>query len=208
MNTPTYAFTPLERQYLRLYAAAARRDFAVLQTASQLMNRGELGLVCPVLATQTATELQHMQADFDSELSALQRKHQLRRRSTPSPTPTPEDIARLIAASFFKLFTVLKTGDADPGVHKDGGWFSGTLDDWQRNAAALKLAFAETPEDAAENYMTPVVSAIAQLFNLLFQKKLPYLGLSAVDAPPPADEDWAGYDPDDEDDDSAPEYFD
>lgn len=205
MNTTTLAFTPLERQYFRLYAAAAKREFGALQTAVQLMNSDELGLICPTHAAHVAIELQHMHADFESELTDLRKKYKLRHKATP-PHPTADDIAQLVAASFFKLMTLLKTSDNDPGTHKDGGWFSGNPDDWQRNVAALKAAFS-APTDDAENHISPMIAAIMQLFKLLLQKNMPYMGATTVDTSTSWDEEWGTYD-DEDNDDSAPEYFD
>lgn len=203
MSDITFSFTPLERQYFRLYAAAAKREYDTLNTAARLMDDDTLGLVCPVHASYVAAELQSMQKDFDTSLRKLRLRHGLNQR-TGSSGPTPDDMAKLIASSFFKLLTVLKFDEDDVGVRKDGGWYSGTPADWQRNLAALKAAFAVSGDE--DDALSPMLAAIAQLFKMLTNKNLPYMGHSQIEESS-QDDDWGVYDNDDHDD-SAPEYFD
>lgn len=195
--------SPLERKFFRLYAAAAKRDYHVMQTAVTLMNPDELGIVCPTHATRVAAGIQELYLEFDEALNRLTSKHRFVRKPMPA-SPNDDEMISLITASFFKLLATVKTSPMDPGKTKDGGWFSGETEDWQKNIAALKKALSP-PEH--NNPMSPLISAMMQLFNALVNKKLPFMlsYQAGLELPQPEEEDW---EEPDEDDPAAPEDFD
>lgn len=202
MNDPRQLhLTPLEQKFFKLYAAAARRDYHVLQTAAALMNPDELGILCPTHATRVADGMQELYLEFDEALNRLTGKHNFVRR-TVLASPSDEEMINLVTISFFKLVAVLK-GSADQPVNsKDGGWFSGETEDWQKNIAALKKSLNPAPED---NPMSPLLSAMLQLFNALVNKNLPFLINYQPPEPTAEEQEW---DEEDEDDPAAPEDFD
>jgi hypothetical protein len=201
MNDPRMLhLSPLERKFFKLYADAAKRDYHVIQTAVALMNPDELGIICPTHATHVADGIQELYLEFDEALNRLTSKHRFTRR-TVGNTPNPDDMVGLITASFFKLVAVVKTDTADFNNVKDGGWFSGETEDWQKNLAALKKSLAPLDNPPP---VSPLVAAMVQLFNALINKKLPYQMYYQSPQSQSEEEEWE--EPDD--DNSSPEDFD
>jgi len=122
-----------EQQFIRVYVAAMKRDYHLLWSVLDLMNPTHLGVKEIVLAARMAKELQHMQADFDSELLVLQKKHRLKHKSFSLPAPTTEDLAELFTLSFFKVVTT-----TPKGKKKDDGWFSGEPESWKEMAHTIQ----------------------------------------------------------------------
>jgi hypothetical protein len=115
-----------ELQFIRTYVAAMKRDYHLLWSVLDLMNPDALGVKEIVVAARTAQALQEMQADFDSELVALQKKHRLAPKGFGPATPTTAQLAELFTLSFFKVVTT-----TPKGKKKDDGWFSGEPDSWK-----------------------------------------------------------------------------
>lgn len=197
MNPLLTEMSPLERKYFKLYARAVKKDFDVISTAAYLMQPAELGLSCPVQACHVAVELLDLQAKFVGALTLIAHKNKMRRRHLP-PHPDDETLAKLIAASFFKVLAVVNSPYVAAPVQKDAGWFSGGAEDWQKNIAALKVAWK--PKHAP---FSGILSAILQLFHAAQNTKLSFGG-QYIDGPAPHDEEW----PDEDEDPSAPEEFD
>ncbi|NDD52548.1 hypothetical protein EBZ39_01495 [bacterium] len=122
-----------ERQFIQTYVAAMRRDYHLLWSVLDLMNPANLGVKEVVAASRLAKALQQMQADFDSELMALQKKHRLKHKSFSAPVPTTDDLAELFTLSFFKVVT--KT---PKGKKKDDGFFSGEPASWKEMAHTIQ----------------------------------------------------------------------
>jgi hypothetical protein len=122
-----------EQQFIRTYVAAMKRDYHLLWSVLDLMNPVNLGVKEVVLAARLARELQQLQASFDSELLALQKKHRLRHKSFSAPEPTVDDLAELFTLSFFKVVTT-----TPKGKKKDDGWFSGEPESWKEIAHTIQ----------------------------------------------------------------------
>lgn len=196
---PLSTLTPLERKYFKLYAQAAKRDFDVMSTAAFLMQPTELGVACPVHACRIAEELLELQASFNGSLALVAHKHKLRRRQV-STAPSDDQIATLVASSFFKVVAVVNSPYSLEGVHKDAGWFSGASEEWQKNLAAVKAAWAAPKSDPFSSILT----AFAQLFQMASHGKLPFAS-KFFPVANQNDEEWQD---DDDDDPAAPEDID
>lgn len=122
-----------EQQFIRTYVAAMKRDYHLLWSVLDLMNPTHLDVKEIVVAARLAKELQQLQADFDGELLALQKKHRLKHKSFSPPAPTMEDLAELFTLSFFKVVTT-----TPKGKKKDDGWFSGEPESWKEMAHTIQ----------------------------------------------------------------------
>ena len=118
--------TKTELQFIRTYVAAMKRDYHLLWSVLELMNPDNLGIKEIVAAARTAQALQEMQADFDTELLALQKRHRLPPKALSLPAPSTAQLAELFTLSFFKVVTT-----TPKGKKKDDGWFSGEPDSWK-----------------------------------------------------------------------------
>jgi hypothetical protein len=157
-----------EQHFIRTYVAAMKRDYQLLWSVLDLMNPAHLGVKEIVLAARLAKELQQLQADFDGELLALQKKHRLKHKSLSPPEPTTEDLAELFTLSFFKVVT--KT---PKGKKKDDGFFSGEPESWKE--------MAHTIQSIDVNKLPKIIGAyIATLIKLF--KPFDY-GIGLPDAP-------------------------
>jgi hypothetical protein len=201
MNDPRMLqLSPLERKFFKLYVDAVKRDYHVMQSAVAMMNPNELGVICPTHATRVADGIQEFYLEFDEALTRLNSKHRFTRRAI-TPSPSDNELIGLTTASFFKLVAVVKTDSSHYGDTKDGGWFSGETENWEKNLASLKKSL--TPSDKPPP-VSPLVAAMLQLFNALVNKTMPF---QMYYQPPQAqaeEEDWE--DPDE--DNAAPEDFD
>lgn len=122
-----------EQHFIRTYVAAMKRDYHLLWSVLDLMSPAHLGVKEIVAASRVAKHLQELQADFDRELLALQKKHKLKHKAFSQPEPTTEDLAELFTLSFFKVVT--KTPQ---GQKKDDGWFSGEPESWKEMAHTIQ----------------------------------------------------------------------
>lgn len=122
-----------EQHFIRTYVAAMKRDYQLLWSVLDLMNPANLDVKEVVVAARLARELQQLQADFDGELLALQKKHTLAHKSLSPPEPTIEDLAELFTLSFFKVVTT-----TPKGKKKDDGWFSGEPESWKEMAHTIQ----------------------------------------------------------------------
>ena len=157
--------TPLEKNYFRLYASAAKRDYSKMRLAAQLMDPKELSVLCATKATNLACDLDDLHAEFDEHITRLQGKHKFRRKIQRS-SPTEDELLDLVTASFFKLVAALKTSDDDAeGAYRDAGWFSGSQESWKTNLSAIKAALIANTEKIPEKPITPLVAAMQLLFN-------------------------------------------
>lgn len=122
-----------EQQFIRTYVAAMRRDYQLLWSVLDLMNPTNLGAKEIVPTARLARELRTLQAEFDGELMALQKKHRLKHRAIAPPPPTTEELAELFTLSFFKVITKTPKGEK-----KDDGWFSGEPESWKEMAHTVQ----------------------------------------------------------------------
>jgi hypothetical protein len=122
-----------ERQFIRTYVAAMRRDYQLLWSVLDLMNPTNLGAKEIVPTARLARELRTLQAEFDGELMALQKKHRLKHKAIAPPPPTTEELAELFTLSFFKVVTT-----TPKGKKKDDGWFSGEPESWKEMAHTIQ----------------------------------------------------------------------
>ncbi|NDD52371.1 hypothetical protein EBZ39_00575 [bacterium] len=117
-----------EKQFIRTYVAAMRRDFSLVTSVMGLMNPDYGAIEDAALATKMAVELQHMHAEFERSLHELPSLRGFFRKPVFSG-PTLDDLADLFALSFFKVFTVAESPNFGK-KKKDAGWFSGKPDEW------------------------------------------------------------------------------
>ena len=126
------AMGPTEAQFVRVYVAALRRDYALVRSVLDLMSPDGLGLKSFSEAVTVSRGLQELQSDFDAKISRLQKKHKMRKVAQP-PIPSGADILDLFSLSFFKLMTTVKTDEKpdDEQVVYDG-WYSGKPTEWKK----------------------------------------------------------------------------
>lgn len=157
-----------EQHFIRTYVAAMKRDYHLLWSVLDLMSPAHLGVKEIVPAARVARELQALQADFDSELLALQKKHRLPGKSFTAPEPTTEDLAELFTLSFFKVVTT-----TPQGKKKDDGWFSGEPESWKEMAHTIQSIDVNTLPKIIGSY----IATLIKLF-----KPFDY-GLDSADTP-------------------------
>lgn len=141
-----------EQQFIRTYVAAMKRDYHLLWSVLDLMNPTHLGVKEIVIAARLAKELQQLQADFDGELLALQKKHRLKHKSFSPPAPTMEDLAELFTLSFFKVVTT-----TPKGKKKDDGWFSGEPESWKEMAHTIQSIDVNTLPKIIGSYIATLM---------------------------------------------------
>lgn len=203
MTPEVGTFTPLERQYMRLYANAAKKDWDLLSTTIELVDEKGFGMNCTIRAAVMAQQLQEMQADFETMLADLASRHKLRPR-TIEKAPNLMQLTQWIAVSFFKLVTVIQSPD-EPEYSKDAGWFSGKLDDWKDKLPELQQLVLSKKQD---NPLLNIFTAVTKLFKKIKFDPTAFDNLPSYPAnqlPPNFydhvnDEDYYYYDDDDDDD--------
>lgn len=146
-----------EKQFIRTYVAAMRRDFSLLTSVMEFMHPDRLAVNDAVKATNMAVELQHMHADFETTLHNLPSTSGRLRKVVPVG-PSLDDLADLFTLSFFKVFTVLES-DKLGEQKKDAGWFSGKPDEWHQ----LFKQLAET-EPQSTKKQSPVFNMFSKFF--------------------------------------------
>lgn len=151
-----------EKQFIRTYVQAMRRDFNLVESVMSLMHPDLLGITDVMTAVRAAVELQHMHVEFESTLHNIPSLHKFARKPLKSG-PTLDDLADLFAMSFFKVFTVLENKKKTP-KKKDAGWFSGQPDEWHQVFKQLMT----TPKESEKNK--------SSIFNM-FSKFFPQLEL-------------------------------
>ena len=122
--------SPTERNFIRAYVVALRRDFHLVMSVMRLMNPAGLDVKDPLVAVRTAVALQHMHADFEAKLRGIKALKGFSKKVSPDG-PTLDELSELFSFSFFKVFT---TDHAKfmAKQQKDAGWFSGSPDQWHQ----------------------------------------------------------------------------
>lgn len=156
MLEPEY-MSVAEKQFIRIYVAALRRDFNLLESVMALMHPDGLAIDDVMQAVAVATELQHMQAEFDKTLHNLPTTHKFSRKTKPGG-PSLDTLADLFALSFFKVFTVLESKKPWP-KKQDAGWFSGKPAEWHQLFKQLEAA-----SDKSEKKQSPIFNTFAKFF--------------------------------------------
>jgi len=146
-----------EKQFIRTYVAALRRDFNLLTAVMEFMHPDRLAITSTVQATEMAVELQHMHAEFEMTLHNLPATGKFLRKSVTT-SPSLDDLADLFTLSFFKVFTVLDN-DKTGGQKKDAGWFSGKPAEWYELFKQL---------DAVEQQSSKTQSSVFNMFSKFF----------------------------------------
>lgn len=153
--------SPAEREFIKVYVAALRRDYGLIFTVFSLMDPAQLAVTDVAEATRIAVELQHMHAEFEVCLHNLQSCRKFFKRG-PSFSPTLDQLANLFTLSFFKILTSVQKKN---GVQQkvDAGWFSGKPEEWHKILEQLEKSkpFPEKPK-------TETPSAIFNLFSKFF----------------------------------------
>ena len=127
------AMSSTEIQFIKLYVAAMRRNYFVLQAVIDLMRPDNLNVASFYTATTIAVQLEQMADDFERRLFVWRKKHRPRLVNI-APAPSDDDVADLFSLSFFKLLQA-ESGAEKPAVDASG-WFSGNPDDWQNSVAS------------------------------------------------------------------------
>lgn len=146
-----------EKQFIRTYVAALRRDFNLLTSVMEFMHPDRLAITSAAKATEMAVELQHMHAEFEMTLHNLPSTGKFLRK-TVATGPSLDDLADLFTLSFFKVFTVLENDKAG-GQKKDAGWFSGKPAEWYELFKQL---------DAVEHQSSKTQSPVFNMFSKFF----------------------------------------
>ena len=196
-------FTPLERQYMRLYVNAAKKDWGLLSTTVELVDEKGFGMNCVIRAAVMAQRLQEMQADCETMLADIASRHKLRPRHLER-IPNLMQLTQWLAVSFFKLVTVVQMPDA-PDYSKDAGWFSGKLDDWKDKLPELQQLVLSKKQN---NPLSNIFTAVTKLFKKIKFDPTTFDNLPSwpVNQLPPnfydqADDDYYYYDDGDDNDD-------
>ena len=197
-----------EKQFIRTYVIAMRRDFALMQSVMALMHPDNLGVTDFMTAVHVAVELQHMHAEFDTTLHNLPTTHKFSRKAAPLG-PSLDDLADMFALSFFKVFTVLENKKTVP-KKKDAGWFSGQPEEWHNVFKQMTDA-----KEASSKNQSSIFNVFSKFFPQLELFKNFHLAQPTEDAPlnewppagfgydltknPPPEYDEEEYDEDEED---------
>jgi len=96
-----------EKQFIRTYVQAMRRDFSLVESVMALMHPDELALTDVMQAVTAAVELRQLQAEFETALARTPTLQPFIRKALPAG-PSIDDLADMFAMSFFKVFTVLE----------------------------------------------------------------------------------------------------
>ncbi len=149
--------SPAEVAFVRLYTTTLKQEYDLFVSALSLMSAQTLGLKCPVKAAEIAREMQVLHSEFDFELASLADKYRCRNQKPLKPTPTAEELLKIIQISFFKLVAPQKNTAPD-----DKGWFSGHPLDWDK---VWKKTPAPKPPSELENAMTALFGALFKLLH-------------------------------------------
>lgn len=165
-----------EKQFIRTYVQAMRRDFNLVESVMSLMHPDLLGITDVMTAVRIAVELQHMHAEFESTLHNTPSLRQFARKPIKAG-PTIDDLADLFAMSFFKVFTVLENKKTAP-KKKDAGWFSGQPDEWHQVFKQL-----ESTEQESDKNQSSIFNMFSKFFPQLSLFKNFHLAQPPEDAP-------------------------
>lgn len=138
--------SPVERDFIRTYVSALRRDYYLVMSVVHLMHPDGLGVTDAAKATRIAVELQRMHAEFEAHLRILPAVEGFFKK-VPALTPAVDDMAELFSLSFFKIFTSIKH-DKFTLNKKDAGWFSGNPDEWHQLFKQLESTEQQKPSTA------------------------------------------------------------
>jgi hypothetical protein len=126
-----------EKQFVKHYISALRRDFDKLRTAMCLSDPDIFGVVDIVKAAEMATEISDFGAEFETSVGQLVAKNRHHVRRIPAWPPI-EAMSDLFCQSFYKTMTTLKQ-DKLKLFPKIGGLYSGNPEDsWQHTVDMVK----------------------------------------------------------------------
>lgn len=172
-----------EKQFIRTYVQAMRRDFALVESVMALMHPDQLALTDLMQAVRVAVELRQMQAEFETTLANTPTLQPFIRKAMPSG-PSLDDLADMFALSFFKVFTVLENKKTWP-KKQDAGWFSGQPEEWHKVFKELEITV-----EKSEKKQSPIFNMFSKFFPQLEMFKNFHLAQPTEDAPsnawPPA----------------------
>jgi hypothetical protein len=152
--------SPAEMQFIRLYVVTLRREYYLLRSVMDLMSPAGLGLKSFTDAINAAVALDDMHADFETQLSKIQKKNNIQKINV-STGPSIDELAEMFSLSFFKMITVADGPVAGTTVKNDDGWFSGKPTEWKKTLELVK----STPKDAG--YYLP--DLLSNFFNTLLK---------------------------------------
>lgn len=172
-----------EKQFIRTYVQAMRRDFALVESVMALMHPDQLALTDFIHAVNVALELRQMQAEFEATLANTPSLQPFIRKSLPAG-PSLDDMADMFAMSFFKVFTVLENKKAW-SKKQDAGWFSGQPEEWHKVFKELEITV-----EKSEKKQSPIFNMFSKFFPQLEMFKNFHLAQPPEDLPtnewPPA----------------------
>lgn len=178
-----------EKQFIRAYVRAMRRDFSLVESVLALMHPDQLALTDLMQAINVAVELRQLQAEFETTLANTPTLQPFMRKALPTG-PSMDDLADMFALSFFKIFTVLENKKAWP-KKQDAGWFSGQPEEWYKVFKELEITV-----EKSEKKQSPIFNMFSKFFPQLELFKNFHLAQPPDEAPvnewPPAYP-WHGF---------------
>lgn len=150
-----------EKQFIRSYCLAVQRDYDMLKIIHGLMDTKQLGLLCPVKATECGREIFRMQKELCAKLEG-------KPLDAPDALAAPEQIATIFTQSFFKLVDseTKSVFITDKGLPNHDGWSSGHPLNWQNMLKSLTEIHAQAASKKITDHSS-LLNALINLFNVL-----------------------------------------
>jgi hypothetical protein len=153
-----------EVAFIRVYVGALRRHYSALRTVVDIMNPDSLEVKDFYTATRVAVGMEELQADFETALHGLRKKHKLKHRRE-NTQPTTDDLVDLFELSFFKLVTAQKSvQNSKMIVNSHDGWFSGKPEEWANTLKTCKN-LPPSEENLIPDLLSNCFNALAKFFN-------------------------------------------